>query len=75
VGRAEHAAFHAAHLRIVKKAENHCHIVAIYFMYCNFCRAYYSLRSTSAIRADTSNRVWNVEDLVGLSEEPSAKTA
>jgi hypothetical protein len=34
-----------------KKFENHCHMVAIYHAYYNFCRMHQSLRVTRAIEA------------------------
>jgi hypothetical protein len=32
-----------------KKLENHCHAVALYFMYYNFCRNHTTLKKTPAM--------------------------
>ncbi|MEO8500477.1 MAG: IS1 family transposase [Vicinamibacteria bacterium] len=49
-----------------KKIENHAHAVAIHFAYYNFCKIHMSLRVTPAMEAGISDRVWSVEELVGL---------
>lgn len=51
-----------------KKFENHCHAVAIYFAYYNFCRVHQSLRVTPAMEAGLTDHVWTVEQLVMLLE-------
>ena len=48
-----------------KKFENHCHMVAIYFAYYNFCRVHQTLRVTPAMEAGLADHVWTVEELVG----------
>ncbi len=55
-----------------KKFENHCHAVAIYFAYYNFCRVHQTLRVTPAMEAGIADHVWSVEELVTLLD---AKTA
>lgn len=47
-----------------KKLENHGHAVALYFMHCNFCRVYKTLRVTPAMEAGLTDRVWEIEDLL-----------
>lgn len=54
-----------------KKLENHEHMLALYFMYYNFCRVHQTLRVTPAMEAGLSNHVWSVEELVGLLENRS----
>src|SRR2546427_12664179 len=40
-----------------KKFENHCHMVAIYHAYYNFCRIHQTLRVTPAIEAGLGSRL------------------
>jgi IS1 family transposase len=49
-----------------KKAENHEHMLAIYFMYYNYCRVHKTLRVTPAMEAGIANRVWEVDELIAL---------
>jgi IS1 family transposase len=51
-----------------KKFENHCHMVAIYHAYYNFCRVHQTLRVTPAMEAGLADHVWNLEELIGLLE-------
>ncbi len=54
-----------------KKLENHEHMLAIYFMYYNFCRVHQTLRVTPAMEAGLSNHVWTIEEMVSLLEPKS----
>jgi IS1 family transposase len=54
-----------------KKLENHEHMLAIYFMYYNFCRVHQTLRVTPAMESGISDRIWEVEDLVKIMEPKS----
>ena len=49
-----------------KKFENHCHMVAIYHAYYNFCRVHQTLRVTPAMEAGIADHVWSIEELVHL---------
>ncbi len=49
-----------------KKAENHCHAVALYFLYYNFGRVHQTLRVTPAMEAGLSDHVWTVEEICNL---------
>jgi len=49
-----------------KKVENHGHAVSLFFMYYNFCRIHSSTRLTPAMTAGLTDRVWEIEDLIGL---------
>lgn len=49
-----------------KKIENHEHALAIYFMHYNFCRIHASLRVTPAMEAGVADRLWSLEEMVGL---------
>lgn len=54
-----------------KKVENHEHMLAIYFMYYNFCRIHATLRVTPAMEARLTNHVWTIEELVRVMEPKS----
>lgn len=56
-----------------KKAENHEHMLAIYFMYYNFCRVHQTIRVTPAMEAGLAHHVWSIEELVALLPAPEAK--
>lgn len=56
-----------------KKVENHAHAVALHFMAYNFCRPHGTLtkrrkgiKTTPAMAAGLTDRVWKVEDLLAL---------
>lgn len=58
-----------------KKIENHGHAIALHYMYYNFCRSHETLtrragaiRTTPAMAAGVTNRVWKVSDIVALLE-------
>ena len=48
-----------------KKFGNHCHMVAIYHAYYNFCRVHQMQRVTPAMAAGLTDHVWSLEELVG----------
>jgi IS1 family transposase len=52
-----------------KKYENHVHMVALYSVFYNFTKLHKTLRTTPAMAAGLTNRVWNVCDIVALIEE------
>jgi hypothetical protein len=41
-------------------------MLAIYFLYYNFCRVHQTLRVTPAMEAGLSNHVWSIEEMVKL---------
>jgi IS1 family transposase len=49
-----------------KKIENHIAMSTIWFAYYNWCRVHQTLRVTPAMAAGLTNRLWEVQDLVGL---------
>ena len=49
-----------------KKVENLGHAITLHFMYYNFCRIHQSLKITPAMAADVTNRLWEIEDILGL---------
>ena len=56
-----------------KKAENHCHAVALHYMHYNFCRVHQTLRVTPAMEAGITDHVWSVEDVIALLPKPVMK--
>jgi hypothetical protein len=54
-----------------KKLENHLHMLAIYFMFYNYCRMQKTLRVTPAMEAGLAHHVWTIEELVKLMEPKS----
>jgi IS1 family transposase len=49
-----------------KKVENHCHALALYFVWYNFCRIHKSLRVTPAMAAGVSDTLRDMEWIVRL---------
>ncbi len=51
-----------------KKIDNHCHALALYFVFYNFVRIHKTLKMTPAMAAGVTNKLWSMEDLVKLVE-------
>lgn len=51
-----------------KKVENHAHAMALHFMYYNFVRIHKTLRTTPAMAAGVSKRLWEMSDIVDVLE-------
>jgi len=49
-----------------KKMENHCHAIALHFVYYNFCKIHKTLRVTPAMEAKLTKDVMTIEDIVNL---------
>jgi IS1 family transposase len=49
-----------------KKIENHCHAIALYFMYYNFGRVHQTLRVTPAMESGLADHVWTIEEICTL---------
>jgi IS1 family transposase len=49
-----------------KKIENHIASLAIHYMHYNFVRIHSALRVTPAMAAGVTDRLWGIEDLIGL---------
>jgi IS1 family transposase len=49
-----------------KKMENHGAMLALYFFYYNFCRVHSTLRVTPCMEAGVTDRVWGIDEIVGL---------
>jgi IS1 family transposase len=58
-----------------KKADNHRHMVALHYMFYNFCRVHQTLRVTPAQEAGLSDHVWNIEELCALLPKPIVKAS
>jgi len=58
-----------------KKLENHTAAVSLYFMYYNFVRIHTTLRVTPAMAAGVTERLWDINDVIGLLEEYRAELA
>ncbi len=51
-----------------KKAENHAHMMAIYFMHYNFVRIHQTLKITPAMAAGVTSKLWEMSDIVKVLE-------
>ncbi len=51
-----------------KKAVNHTHMMAIYFMHYNFVRIHQTLKITPAMAANVTDRLWEMSDMVKVLE-------
>jgi IS1 family transposase len=57
-----------------KKFENHCHALALYFVFYNFCRVHKTLGATPAMAAGLIDRVMKMTDVVELIDARAAET-
>jgi IS1 family transposase len=57
-----------------KKVENHCHAIALHFVYYNFCKIHKTLRVTPAMEAGLVKRVMTLEDIANLVPDEAPKT-
>jgi hypothetical protein len=55
-----------------KKIQNHEHAIALYFMHYNFVRIHKTLRVTPAMAAGVTNRLWELEDIIALTDQRPA---
>ena len=58
-----------------KKVDNHRHMVALHYMYYNFCRIHQTLRVTPAQEAGLSSHVWGIEELIALLPKPTVSAS
>lgn len=56
-----------------KKVENHAYAVALHMMYYNFVRLHTTLRTTPAMAAGVTVRLWEIGDIVKLVEDAEVK--
>ena len=52
-----------------KKAENHAHMMATYFMHYNFVRIHQTLKVTPAMAAGVTSKLWEMSDMVKVLED------
>jgi hypothetical protein len=53
--------------------ENHCHAIALHFVYYNFVRIHKTLRVTPAMEAGLTKKLWDIKDILTLIDEYNAK--
>jgi len=58
-----------------KKVENHLHALSIHYVHYNFARVQRALGGTPAMAAGLTDRVWSVEDIIGLLDVAEKKAA
>lgn len=58
-----------------KKAENHAHMMAVYFMHYNFVRIHKTLKMTPAMAAGVTPKLWEMADMVRVLEDWEAEQA
>ncbi len=58
-----------------KKAANHAHMMAIYFMHYNFVRIHHTLKVTPAMAAGVTGKLWEMSDMVKVLEDWEAAEA
>ena len=49
-----------------KKIDNHCHALALYFVFYNFVKIHKSLRVTPAMQVGLEEQAWEMEDILAL---------
>jgi hypothetical protein len=49
-----------------KKFENHCHALALYFYFYNFCRVHKTTGVTPAVGAGITNRIHKMDDIIAV---------
>lgn len=54
-----------------RKLENHMHAISLYFMFYNFCKIHKSLRVTPAMEAGITDHVWELEEVIMMSDTNS----
>lgn len=56
-----------------KKVENHCHALALYFVFYNFCRIHKTLKVSPAMAAGLTDTLHDLEWIVGLMDARAPK--
>lgn len=54
-------------LPLEKRVHIYCYALALYFVWCNFLRNH-KIRVTPAMAAGVTDRLWELEDFVGLTD-------
>jgi hypothetical protein len=58
-----------------KKVENHAHAVALFALYYNFVRIHKTLRTTPAMAAGVTDRLWEIGDIIDMLEAFESRRA
>jgi IS1 family transposase len=56
-----------------KKVANHCHALALYFVWYNFVRIHKTLKVTPAMAAGVTDKLWSMADIVALIDAHDAQ--
>jgi hypothetical protein len=56
-----------------KKIDNHIHALSLYFVFYNFCRLHKAHKLSPAMAAGVTDRLWSMEDVVGLIDARAPK--
>jgi IS1 family transposase len=56
-----------------RKIENHAHSVALHYMHYNFCRIHKTPRTSPAMAAGVTNKLWSISDVVDMVEKVEAE--
>ena len=56
-----------------KKVENHAHVVALHFLFNNFCGIHKTLQVSTAMAAGVTDRLWELEYIVALVDKMAPK--
>ena len=56
-----------------KRVHNHCHALALYFVWYNFVRIHKTLKVTPAMAAGITDRLWEIKDIVDLIDARAPK--
>ena len=56
-----------------KTIENHCHAIALHFVYFNFVKQHKTVRVTPAMAAGLTKRFMSIEEIVNLVPKPVAQ--
>jgi hypothetical protein len=56
-----------------KKLDNHCHALALYFVWYNFVRTHKAHKMSPAMAAGLTDRLWDMADIVKLIDETEGR--
>ena len=56
-----------------KRVENHCHALALYFVWYNFCRQHGAHKLSPAMASGVTDTLWDMKDIVALIDDAAPK--
>ena len=56
-----------------KKVDNHCHALALYFVWYNFVKIHKAHKLTPAMAAGVTDKLWSVDDIASLVDAAAPK--